>query len=512
MNNKPDKPSSPFTTNLGYIKEEPGQVRSIYRSNDKSPLLRVTQGQTLLSSQNGVNLSNIQQLLIKHNKYLEAVISLAILDRPGGIREDLDKLSETLARVLFSICNSTLISKFPVFFQGKKSTLLQVFTTTTFNPMDFPSDQIGRKMTSEGDVKTWLLNKLREHLNNNNYLLFLTKVKAISSFGTTLWQLLTIGAEQRIQNIAAVTALLSSAGCLSDVHAERLMQRFEEFKVKTRSPQFDDAITRARSERMPLHNNKPIEGIYSDASIHGLGFGQVVQNAMTEEETNILTKMLSGSGSKNSQINAIQRQNAPIDDASRPFMLSSDEFTNMPDFYRNMGLFEAINNHRLNHGVGINRWQPYGIYGMDTNKSGYPSAGAQSGGTTDIILASIMLNLNQSNSLYGNKETVLRMTLAAAAFMNFGGYHTFSEVLPIGESVARNEIFVPGYAAATFRIRPIYKQMVAIYTQYGDPAYAQQIRVYEQRHWRLTQNERRENNYMPPDQFSPLYSTIFEKS
>lgn len=398
--------------------------------------------------------------LISHNKILEAYLSINILNEPGEIGTYLDNFTNKLSRIFQSL-NDSAIASLPVVFNGMNKTLKEVFTATTFNPLSARSDQIGRMPQSGGDnIENWLSAELRAATNLNNFKRVLTKVKAISSFGTTMWQLLSSGNQM---NRESVQRLLEASG-LNE--ASDSNHWFEEFRGKTRSSLFDDPVTRARSERMPLLNGSPVKGIYSDAASPGLGFGQVVQASEDPVETEQLEKLLAGSGAKNSQINAILRQNAPIGDLERPYMLSEDEFKNIPAAYRSFNIEDKISDHKFNHGVGINRWQPYGSYGAQANLAGFPSAGAQSGGTTDVMLA---LQLLSGGKIYDRESSkaVDAITLAVGAFMNFGGYHTFSEVYPVGMSVAGNEVMNPEVIAAGFRHSPLYLKILASYNKFS---------------------------------------------
>ncbi|WP_330984100.1 MULTISPECIES: hypothetical protein [Enterobacterales] len=463
---------------------------------DDGHLKAVRYKQSVITSETGVRLSADEKKLISYNKYLEAAISISILDKPGGIAIVLDRYTLTLADVFEKL----LQNKQDVFFNNARMPLLEVFTRTTFNPMSSGSDQIGRMPVDiEGSTPQWLIQQLRQPLApNNGYLLMLTKMKAVSSFGTTIWQLLTvINPEQKITNTQVITDLLGSVGSFPnnispENHIAYLTSRFDEFKQKTRSALFDSSISRARSERMPLMNketNKKFDGVYTNAASHGLGFGQVIQHASSQEQTRQLRGLLDNGTVRNARINAIDRFDAPIGDLNRPFMLSEDEFNKFPDDRLFKKLKQKIEDHYFNHGVGINRWQPYGTYSLDSSNFGYPSAGAQSGGTTDILLAMIMLGLKE-NSLYGDKKSVLPMVLAAAAFMNFGGYHTFAEVLPIGEAVTQNQIFNPANIADVFRYGSIYSQMLVLYFKYGDRQESVSLQKFESAHRALTKKTR----------------------
>lgn len=438
----------------------PNQNLTNHVSN--SILERITndEGKTV-SSPSGVDFSGKTKDLMFHNKILEAYLSINILNEPGEIGTFIDQFTSKLERV-FHALNREDIATLPVVFNGNNKTLKDVFNATTFNPLSASSDQIGRMPKGvEKKVEDWLSDELKSPANSGNFKRVLTKIKAISSFGTTMWQLLSPGIQI---NSESVQRLLEASVLDGPVKSKNW---FEEFRGKTRSSLFDDPITRARSERMPLLNGIPVKGIYSDAASHGLGFGQVVQASEDRFETEQLEKLLAGSGAKNSQINAILRQNAPIGDLNRPYMLSEDEYGHIPEAYSRFNVKTKIEGHSFNHGVGINRWQPYGSYGAQANLSGFPSAGAQSGGTTDVMLALQMLS---GGKIYNpeSSRAVEAITLAVGAFMNFGGYHTFSEVYPVGMSVAGNQVMNPATTAAGFRHSPLYLEMLESHGKFNE--------------------------------------------
>lgn len=415
----------------------------------------------VLSSPAGVNINEKTKELIFHNKILEAFISINILNNPGKIGEYLDQYTEKLAKVIQKVSSQNEIGSLPVVFNGANKTLREVFNATTFNPLSASSDQIGRMpQDATGNVTDWLVSELNAITKSGDFKRVLTKVKAISSFGTTIWQLLS---SENPVNIASLQRLFYDSELNN---SEKIKDTFSQFRSKTRSSLFDDPITRARSERMPLLNGVPIKGVYSDAATHGLGFGQVVQTSDDAVETEQLKKLLAGGGAANSQINAIARHNAPIGDSTRPYMLSEKEFTGLPKAYKDFNIKNKIDEQRFSHGVGINRWQPYGSYGTQANLAGFPSAGAQSGGTTDVMLALHMLS---GGNVYSqeNRKAIEAITLAVAAFMNFGGYHTFSEVYPVGMSVVGNEVMNPVVTASGFRHSPLYLEVLASYSKFN---------------------------------------------
>jgi len=188
--------------------------------------------------------------------------------------------------------------------------------------------------------------------------------------------------------------------------------------------------------------SRAVKGIYEDAAKYGLGFGQVVQRAVDGADDAALREAL---GDRNQNINAIARQGMPITNLSRPFTMSEEDMSAVPKAYVELGIGQMLKEHAMEHGTGINRWQPFGTFALESNQQGLPSAGAQSGGTCDILLA---LNTLGTERIYEKPELALPAGLGVAAFMNFGGYHTFAETFPIAEAAAANRPYVPTNLAA----------------------------------------------------------------
>jgi len=472
-----------------------GELRSeqnLTPNVDNNILKSITnQDGKVVSSPAGVKTNGKTDELILHNKILEAFISINILNDPGEIGIYLDQYAAKLSKVIHTLTFDNEMGNLPVVFNTKKTTLREVFKATTFNPLSVSSDQIGRMLKGVGQkhkienkyekkykdkynneykdtdiVAYWLYDKLNTPTKSSHFKQVLTKVKAISSFGTTIWQLLSCE-QHAATNIKSLQTLFFASGLGNSDEKRKVSASFTDFNNKTRSSLFDNPVTRARSERMPLLNGSPINGVYSDAASHGLGFGQVVQSSHDMDETAQLLQLLSGGGAANSQINAIPRQNAPIGDRTRPYMLSETEFGELPKAYNAFNIRYQISKQRLFHGVGINRWQPYGTYGTQANLAGFPSAGAQSGGATDVMLALQMLSGGEIYS-QKNSRAVEAITLAVAAFMNFGGYHTFSEVYPVGMSVANNEKLDPATTALGFRHSTLYLDMLTSYRKFNN--------------------------------------------
>lgn len=167
--------------------------------------------EAFVSSPEGVNINPKTKELMFHNKLLEAWIAINILNEPGEIGTWLDEFTDKLDRI-FQALNKDPVGTQKVFFNGANKTLKEVFTATTFNPLSASSDQIGRMpqdLESAGNVENWLSDELKARTRSGNFKRVLTKIKAISSFGTTMWQLLSSGREG---NSEAVQGLLEASG------------------------------------------------------------------------------------------------------------------------------------------------------------------------------------------------------------------------------------------------------------------------------------------------------------
>jgi hypothetical protein len=419
-----------------------------------------------VSTAKGITLNAAQQLALTNGRLFEAGLSMAVLDRPGVIGKVFDTYASRLADVLAPVLSGDGAGARAVHFNGKEKPLAEVLKDTMVTPMTDPkSDQIGRKTTEGGDGAAWIVAQLEtplmapsgDYAAGQDFTRLLTKVKAVCGFGTTVWQLMNQSdVAARTQNEAVLRDALKPLG---EGVASQLGARFDEFRAVMRTPLFDDAISRMRSERQPLDaNGQPFPVEYESAHRHGLGFGNVAVTAgdsgRQAELDQLLGVQVNAAGAKvYANINGAARDGAPIESGptglpERPFMMASDEVqlaldSPLMDAYQNL-LFsgpggadrtfhEALGAHAFPHGTGVNRWQPTGTFAVESNLRGLPSAGAQSGGTCDALLA---LNTLSDGPLYDRFDIVEPATLGIAAFMNFGGYHTFAETVPVGMAMA----------------------------------------------------------------------------
>ncbi|MGG1947374.1 hypothetical protein AB1286_21730 [Trinickia sp. NRRL B-1857] len=428
--------------------------------------IRRTDASEPISTTEGIVLTEGQKEALTNGRLFEAGVSMSILDHPGDVGKTFDQYGHSLNKVLGKLLTSEEAGGAMVHFNGAQKPLRDVLQATMFSQMSATCDQIGR-MPEQGDVKEWLQKKLSndmvddstgQYKDNHNFKDLLTKVKATAAFGTTVWQLLNVGdATKRQVNEAALKQLLEPVG---QPIADSLGERFDEFKKTMRTERFDDGTSRMRSERPPLSPNgsTKIDVHYESAATYGLGFGYVAVRAKNEADQPQLDKSLNADRSTNpptyTGINAARREGAPIESGAsnmpeRPFMMSREEINPskaVMNVYKDLKFksadgsekpfLEALAEHHFPHGAGVNRWQPVGTFAVESNLRGLPSAGSQSGGTCDILLG---LNLLSEKPLYGNHSVVEPATLGIAAFMNFGGYHTFGETVAVGMAMANGD-------------------------------------------------------------------------
>ncbi|ABX51817.1 conserved hypothetical protein (plasmid) [Shewanella baltica OS195] len=459
---------------------------------------------TTISSAKGISIDEAKSKILTSARMFEAGSSINILNKPGNVGIVIDDKSKKLAKVLEKLekhGGEKLDNgeyKYKVIFNNSVISIKELFDKQ-FGQMSQDSDQIGRQpLNSKESINKWLVAQLKSATGDLNHSGMLTKIKALSVFGTTVWQLMnppegnngsvSQKAKQYSMSVEQNKATLAEF-VLSDICSfssatlgkETFSHLFSEFSAKTRTKTFDDPLTRARSERMPMVENdrggyEVVNGEYEDANTYGLGFGQVIQKVHEGNPQQQLKLDAALNGNKN--INGIKRENAPIQDLNRPYMMSEDEMKSIPNSYQSLGLDKEIKKHYLNHGTGINRWQPFGMYAADSASRGVPFAGAQSGGTCDILLASTLLS---GKSLYSNENDVIPLTIGIAAFMNYGGYHTFNEVIPIGEAMSKNKPFVPSNRTESNRA-DLYERVQGHAKKFLPPQTEQGITKYHLAH------------------------------
>jgi len=406
----------------------------------------------------------------------EIAASLSILDHPGKMGRCLDEQALKLATLVESALSDPDVGSKPVVFKGQRTTLAELIVKEMLIHLSPGSDQIGRCSDAStieafgksglsdvdfmrGAGKDWLLGVLRKRSVDealatdpgHRFEDALTKLRFLLGVGSVMWNLMS-GAgsktEQRT-NADTLSAWLSEVNpAMKD--SDAFLSRFTEFNKKTRNQTFDERISRTRLERVPLVGDQPVENVRHEYERPFQGMIKT-RNLEDPEQRRAVEQAATTVGEQR-----MPRQGAPATDLSRPGTLSDKAAASMPEAFKKAGLQALLDGHRLEHGPGINRWEVKGSHRADAADLGFPSAGAQSGGVCDTLLAMVALN---ESSLYGNKSLVLPIAAGIASFMNFGGYHTFIECLPITQSVAHNKpLFIPG----------VDKRHASLYSDFDD--------------------------------------------
>jgi hypothetical protein len=362
--------------------------------------------------------------------------SLALLRNPGDAGETVNRFSKKLADHLEKALFTELGDKM-VIHKGKEKPLREIINTNILTPLQPNSDQIGRcleKTNPElqenwktGAGARWLVDILRTDQTSDgdtNTKNMLTKVRAIAGFGETM------------------ECAPASAEVLSEwtgVEAEDLKARYAQIKTQIDHANFNDPLTRARAERAPI-----VEGVSISQSTprvlpkYVTGAGELYEKDSFHESQAELLKSYESDLAKYGR-QGIRRQGEVITDTSRPGVISDYALMHMPDEFKDLDLDVEISSIRYEHGTGINRWQLKGSYPRQSWEHDLPAAGCHSGATRNVLSGANTLN---DESIFGNEKIASDVGIITAAFMNFGGYHTFVETLPLAEAVAKNNTFV----------------------------------------------------------------------
>ncbi|MBS0653917.1 MAG: hypothetical protein JSR39_10395, partial [Verrucomicrobia bacterium] len=305
------------------------------------------------------------------------------------------------------------IGRQTVLYRGEEITLRDLLNARILQELSPASDQIGRCLDPskkddwfKGEGKDWLLDRLRVsiHSERYEYTNMLTKIRAISAFGTIMRELVPA-------NAATFAPLLGQSEDILQERCKRLL-------TQIRHEEFDNPVTRARSERR-------------------------------------------------------SRQGQVIEDLTRPGILTEYAVQRIPSSFKEAGLPELLESKEYHHGTGINRWQLKGTYPRESWAHEMPAAGAHSGGTVDTLFA---LDCMSRNSIFGDAEIVRPAGLLISSFMNFGGYHSFVESFPIAQAMAEDREFVV-HVDADMK-RTLYRDVMAITAMYAGEAAGEQVMKY----------------------------------
>lgn len=373
-----------------------------------------------------------------HATCFEIGAALAILEQPGTAGLQMDTYALQLREIIDQIYDTPL-GDTTITFGGKTMTLKDYFNTKLLAEIRPSSDQIGRCTDPTktdtwlaGTGKAWLRGQLSIASTDPDYTPnnMLTKIRMLSAFGTVA---------REMHSIPANKVLLAS---LLKKDVSTLDSRASEITTQIRHADFDSPATRLRSERPPIIDDSAL--LPTDARLGERGFTGPVSRfgfGMIYDQEQFPDRALAEKYTEKERAhgrNGMPRHGQPISDLSRPGIISEEGLERMPQAFKDAGLLEKLRAHRLPHGTGVNRWELTGTYAKQSWSSGHPSAGAHSGGTSDIFLA---LNCLDSESLLGDVKKCFKAGLLVSSFMNFGGYHTFNETFPIAVNFGRDEKF-----------------------------------------------------------------------
>lgn len=401
--------------------------------------------------------------------------SLDMLDRPGNAGIFIDNYAKKLALIIEKIYDTpigyTLISLTP---NMSPISLKEYFNKKILMELKPTSDQIGRCLDDtksdrwlQEEGKSWLIDQLNMSSDSisYNYTNMLTKIRVLSAFGTIVREMMPYAHENTATLVNKDEATLQS--------------RYNQITTQIRHAEFDHPETRARTEKMPLIDGKPLssfDGIVAktiDASIVKLGFGKIwhqeaidestpssslKSDADTNEPTTVRQKYLATENTFGRQ--GMLRLGQDITNFERPGLLGESSMRMIPQQFNRLS--KQIDDHKFEHGSGLNRWQLTGSYPRASWAHSMPAAGAHSGGTSDVFLA---LNCLGDNTIFGQENAKLA-GLMVSSFMNFGGYHSYIETFPIALAVATNSKFNVNVTAAS---RSIYQTITNIAQAYLHP-------------------------------------------
>ena len=284
--------------------------------------------------------------------------ALSILESPGYAGHIMDGFAGNLSQSLNAIYHTEL-GDTEVLHNGTVKTLREVFDQKLLKEVRPSSDQIGRCTSSDleedwyaGEGLNWLQGELNMPSDDPRYSQnnMLTKVRMISAFGTVMRELIPVEGNEK--------ALSYALGKDFEV----LQQRYDGIVKTLRHKDFDNPVTRARSERPPI-----IDGVsvgtrpLQDASSLNIGFGRVYGPESFRDDPDLLERYNQTEDAKGGR-QGLEREGQPINDSSRPGVVSEYGLERMSQDFKEGGLPSLLKSKAFDHGTGVNRWQVNGTY------------------------------------------------------------------------------------------------------------------------------------------------------
>ncbi len=411
--------------------------------------------------------------------------ALAILDNPGHAGVLVDEHARRFSAIMDAIYQTDVGNREMVVDAKTpevKITLKKYFDKKILSELSPGSDQIGRCQDMslkdrwlQGAGSKWLSQQVRISSESPEYKYtnMLTKMRTLSAAGSVLSELIDKDTE-------IAEALLGKDRIT-------LNKRKSQIKKQIKHADFDNPVTRARTEKTPLVEGQAltsftgvnVKTVEATDLPRGLGFGKVwhergmtvlpIKATQTPQEQEDAERARMDVVAKYTLLEKTSggRQGVPrvgqdIKDFERPGLLGESSQDLIPEEFLASGLIDQLRNHRFEHGSGLNRWQLTGRYPRESWEQSMPAAGAHSGGTVNIFSA---INCLGDDSIFGKPEA-LHVGLLATSFMNFGGYHSVVETFPIAQAIAADSTFAVHVGAEQ---RGLYSDIRDIVAKNGDP-------------------------------------------
>jgi hypothetical protein len=215
---------------------------------------------------------------------------------------------------------------------------------------------------------------------------------------------------------------------------------FKAMRANLAHADFNDLNGRARTERPPVIGGKSLNDygdvkLLQDGRPVGESAGRIYHVSMIE---NPELREAYGRQEKQYGRQGMERVGDPIRDKSRPGLLSESAVEAMPPEFRAAGLERELQSHQLAHGSGTSRWRLHGTQARSSWDHDKPAAGSYSLGAVVMMLGMGSLS-GKGEEFLGQPQEQIPAGLGIAAFMNYGGYHSFVETFPCAKAAASNE-------------------------------------------------------------------------
>ena len=410
--------------------------------------------------------------------------SISLLEQPGDASVAVEEAAQALAQSIQSVFSQD--GNGPLLKMGKGSkTLKEIYRQFLIDNCK-PGKDIGR--CRDFDLQAswdqvgpdWVVFQLiRSSRSLENPLAnMLTKIRILCAFGEMIKALMS--EEENIPFLASHF----------EKNAQTLRKRIGDVSEKIKHPEFDSPQARARTERMPVVENRSLGGLTPpisprDGKVHQVGSGEIYVGSPIGDGKNMKASSFEPVHEewrikyleleKTHGRNGLPRQGQPIKDSKRPGLLTEYSNAHMPESFKEAGLPELLKKNEWDHGSGINRWFIKGTYAKESWNADLPAAGSHSNTTVEALTA---INFLSRKSIFGNRDAALGAGLMISAFMNFGGYHSFVETFLIAQAAAEKRKFE--VKVRKTQGRRLYREMMEATRTLTPPATVEKANRYKE--------------------------------